>query len=109
MVAGRALGERLGAGVHEPALAADPGDLLVLLEDLALVDVLLEGAVPLLVVRLDLGDVAEALGDLGEALAVGDVGERRVQVGPLLVLAVGGGLEVLGRGAVQARPPGRSR
>ena len=69
------------------------------LAHLARLDVLGELAVARLVVRLDFGDLAELEGDVGKALGLGLLGHAPVHLGPLLMLAGGGGEQVLRRGA----------
>ena len=87
----------LGANDDMAAVAAFPHLDLALLEDGGRLDVLEQGAVALLVVLLDGADLAELLGELGETLFLGGLGELVVHVGPLEVLAVGRGTQVLGR------------
>jgi len=54
------------------------------------------------VLGLDGGDHLEGRGDLDEALLLGDFGEFAVEDVPLLLLALGCGQQVLGRGADRA-------
>ena len=65
-------------------------------EHLVAVDVREQPVVPVLVVSLDLGDLAVRIGDVGEALGRGLIGEVGVELAPLHLLACGGGGEVLG-------------
>ena len=55
-----------------------------------------QGAVALLVVLLDGGHQTEAVGQLGKAFGLGGLGEVLVHVRPFVVLALGGGLQILG-------------
>jgi len=91
--------------VDVAALAAHPLHLVGLLEDLVVLDVGEKLAVARLVHRLGLCDHAEGRRDVLEAFLLGDVGERRVKLGPLLLLAGRGRGQVLRRGAFQ-RPGG---
>ena len=79
------------------AVGADPHVLAVAGKDLALLQVLEQLVVALLVLLFDLADRLEQVGDAGEALLAGDLGELGVHLGPLIALAGGGVLEVLGR------------
>jgi hypothetical protein len=58
-------------------------------------------AIPRLVLLLDLRHAVKQTGDLGEALLAGGLGEAGIHVGPLVVLAVGGVVQV-GDGAGHA-------
>ena len=96
MVAG---GADLGGGGADhdvTAVAALPDLDLGLLEDLGSLDILQQGTVALLVVLLDGGDQTELACQLIEALLFGGLGEAGIHVGPLVVLALGGGEQVLG-------------
>lgn len=83
----------------EAAVAALPPDLAVALEEVAVGQAAQQLQVAALVLGLDDRDHAEGGCDLGEALLVGYLGELAVEDIPLLVLALGGGKQVLGRRA----------
>ena len=78
------------------AVAALPYLYFALGEHCSGLDVLEQGAVTLFVMLLDSSDAAELGGKLGEAFLIRSLGEAFVHIGPLVVLAVGGGCEVLG-------------
>ena len=88
-----------GADVDVAAVAADPDLLAHAGEHLGVLDVLEQGAIALLVLLLDGGDALHLLGDGLKALLVRGLGELGVHLGPLVVLAGGGELQVLGGGA----------
>ena len=75
MVAGGADLRRLRADDDVPAVAALPDLDLALFKDLRRLQIVQQGAVALLMVLLDLGDQAEALRQLREALFLGGLGE----------------------------------
>ena len=77
------------------AVAALPDLDLALLEDLLCLDVGEQLAVALLVGLLDCSYAAELLGEDVEALCVSGLGEAVIHVGPLVVLALSGSLQVL--------------
>ena len=81
------------------AVAAFPHLDLGLLKDFLSLDVVQQGTVALLMHLLDGGNATELCGELGEALLLGDLGKLIVHVGPLEVLALGSGCQVLGGGA----------
>ena len=99
---GSALGD-----LHMAAVAAEPHDLLALLEDLALLQVVQQLQIALLVGLLDLAHALELSGQGQEALLLGGAGHLGVHLGPLLVLASGGSRQVLlgGADAVQGLEP----
>src|SRR5699024_3614043 len=66
---------------------------------LGLLNVLEQGQIALLMELLDGGDALKLLSELLKALLVGGLGKARVHVRPLVVLALGGELQVFGRGA----------
>ena len=99
MGADGAYGGRVGADVDVAAVAADPDLVANAGEDLGLLNILQEGEIALLMQLLDGGDALELLGQGLEALLARGLGEAGVHVGPLVVLTLGGELEVLGRGA----------
>ena len=102
MLAGGAeLGSLLGLD-DETAVAALPPDLAVALEEIAVREAAQQLQVAALVLGLDGGDHLEGRGDLDEALLLGDFGEFAVEDVPLLLLALGCGQQVLGRGADRA-------
>ena len=102
MLAGGAeLGSLLGLD-DETAVAALPPDLAVALEEIAVREAAQQLQVTALVLGLDGGDHLEGRGDLDEALLLGDFGEFALEDVPLLLLALGCGLQVLGRGADRA-------
>ena len=78
------------------AVAAFPNLDFALFEDLGRFHVLEEGAVAFFVLLFDGGDHAEFLGECGEAFFFGGFCETFVHVGPFVVFAFGGGLQVLG-------------
>src|SRR5699024_9324810 len=88
-----------GANVDVAAVAAYPDLLAHAAEDLGLLDILEQGAVTLLVLLLDGGDALHLHGDGHKALLAGDLGELGVHLGPLVILAGGGQLQILGGGA----------
>ena len=89
-----------GSADHDvAAVAAFPYLDFALGEDSGGLDILEQCAVALLVVLLDGSDQAEFLGQLGETFCVGGLCEFGVHVGPFVVLASGGGGQVLGGGA----------
>ena len=81
------------------AVPALPDLDLAFLEDLLGLHILQQGPVPLLMMLLNLRHHAEFGGQLQEALLLGGFGEAGVHVGPLEILAGGGGGKVLGGGA----------
>ena len=87
-----------GGGAHHDvaAVAALPHLDLTLLEDLSRLHVVEQRPVALLVALLDGGHQAEFGGQLREALRLSGLGEAVIHVGPLIVLALGGVLQVLG-------------
>ena len=86
----------LFAHADVPAVDALPHRVPVLGEDQALFQILGQLAVALLVLLLDFGYPLEQGGDVEEALLPGLLGHGGVHVGPLEVLAGGGGLQVFG-------------
>ena len=78
--------------------AAFPHAFAGLFEDLLHLDVLEELEVAFLVGAFDGADGAELGGEFGEAFLFGVLGELDVHVGPFVVFAFSGGLEVGGRG-----------
>ena len=99
MIAHGALLGRFRALDDGSAVAALPLVLADAHPDLAGLDILRELAVAFLVMCLDLRDLAELEGDVGEALGLGLVSHALVHVGPLLMLARCGGEEILRRRA----------
>ena len=87
----------LAADDDVTAVAANPGAIAVAREDEAALDVADELAIALLMMLLDGTDHAELRGDLLEALLVGDLSELVVHVGPLVVLAIGGIVQIRDR------------
>ena len=79
------------------AVAALPDLDLALGKDFGHLDVVEQRAVALLMVAFDLADQAEACGQLREALFFGGLGKAGVHIRPLVVLALGGGLQILRR------------
>ena len=84
-----------GANHDVTAVAALPNLDLALGEDLGHLHVLQQGAIALLMVLLHSGDETETGGQLMEALLLGGLGEAVIHIGPLVVLALGGGQQVL--------------
>ena len=78
--------------------AAFPHAFAGLFEDLLHLNVLEELEVAFLVGAFDGADGAELGGEFGEAFLFGVLGELDVHVGPFVVFAFSGGLEVGGRG-----------
>ena len=78
------------------AVAALPHILVAALEDHALFQVLQQLQVALLVLLLNLAHALEQEGQLGKALLLGGLGHLLIHLGPLFVLAGGGGLQVGG-------------
>ncbi len=94
---------------HETAaVAATPYGFGIAFEHGAALDLLAEFEEALFVESLGHGDVAHDVGDFREAFLLGGLGEGGVHVGVLFVLATGGGLEVLDRGADDAGREGGS-
>ena len=85
------------------ANAAFPHVLTGLFEDLVHFDVLQELEVTFFVGAFDVADRTETRGEFGEAFGFRFFGERLVHIGPFVVFAFGGGLEVLGRVADAAQ------
>ena len=79
------------------AVSALPDLDLALCEDGGRLHVVQQGAIALLVMTLDLADHAEAGCQLREALGLGRLGKACIHVRPLVVLALCGRCEVLGR------------
>ena len=80
---------------HMTAVAAHPDGVSLTTEDKGVLDVLQHLAVALLVALLDGTYATELLGDLVESLFLGFLGHAVVHVGPLVVLAFCGSLQVL--------------
>ena len=85
------------ADVDVAAVSADPDHVAVSREDDALFNVREQLSVALLVLLLDRRDLLEQVGDVVEALGLRVLGEALVHVGPLVVLALGGVLQVRDR------------
>ena len=102
MLACRADFRRFLRFADKSAIAALPPDLAVALEEVAVRQAAQQLEVAALVLGLDGGDHLEGRGDLDEALLLGDFGEFAVEDVPLLLLALGCGQQVLGRGADRA-------
>src|SRR5450756_3218583 len=92
-----ALDRRLGPLIDIPAFAADPDDLVVLLENGLCLDFLEQLAVPFLMVGFSYSNGTQALRDCLIAFLIGDVGKARIHRGRLIVFTVNGRLQVLGR------------
>ena len=91
------------AHVDVAAVAALPDHVPVPGEHQAALHIGQQLAVAVLVLLLDLGHFLKQEGDVVEALLLGLLGHGGVHVGPLVVLAGGGGLQVLGGGADAAQ------
>ena len=96
MVAGGADLGSLCADDDVPAVAALPDLDFALRENLGRLDIVQQCAVALLMVLLNGGDEAELLRELMEALFIGSLGKAVVHIRPLVVLALGGGDQILG-------------
>jgi len=83
----------------KPQLTALPPDLAVALEEVAVREAAQQLQVAAFVLGLHRRDHLERRGDLRESLLLGDLAEFAVQHVPLLVLALGGSQQVLGRRA----------
>ena len=94
MGAHRACGRSLGADDDVAAVAAFPHLDFALLEHGGRFHVLEEGTVAFFMALFDGGDHAELLGEGGKAFSLGGLREVFVHVGPFVVLAVGGSLQV---------------
>ena len=92
MLAGRTGTRRFESLVHIAAVLTTPLHRLVALEHAVVLDVGQQPQIPPLVLLLGDADRLEGLGHRFEALFAGDPGELGVNLGPLLVLAAGGGL-----------------
>ena len=98
MVADGADFRRSGPDVDVAAVAAFPAVFAGADPDLSGLDVGKELAVAFLVAFFNGGNALELSGDVVESFGTGLFGETLVHVGPFLVLAVGGGLQVFDRG-----------
>ena len=85
------------------AVAALPHLDAALFEDLLGLHIFQQRAVALLVVLLDGGHAPEFGGKLGKAFLLGGDGEALIHVGPLVILTVGRGGQILGGGADAAQ------
>ena len=99
MLAGGAQQRSLLGLDNEAAVAALPPDLAVALEEVAVREAAQQLQVAAFVLGLHRRDHLERRGDLRESLLFGDLAEFAVQHVPLLVLALGGSQQVLGRRA----------
>src|SRR5450756_718557 len=97
MLARGALGRWLGPLIHIPAFAADPDDLVILLEDGQCLDFLEQLAVPFLMMGFSYRNGTQAASDCLVAFLISDVGKARIHRGRLIVFTVDGRLQVLGR------------
>src|ERR1035437_2756614 len=97
ILACRALDRWLGSLVHIPALAADPDDLVFLLEDRLRLDFLEEFAVPFLVMGFSYRNGTQAHRDCLVALLISNVSEAWIHRGRLIMLTVDGRLQILSR------------
>src|SRR3712207_724795 len=95
MVASGAYLGGLLADNNVSAVAAFPDTIVVAAENNAILDVLQQLQVALLVVLLDSGYQLKLGCNLGETFLTGFLGHVGVHVGPLIVLACGGVLEVI--------------
>ena len=96
MVAGGADLGSLCADDDVPTVAALPDLDFALRENLGRLDIVQQCAVALLMVLLYGGDEAELLRELMEALFIGSLGKAVIHIRPLIVLALGGGDQILG-------------
>ena len=96
MVAGGADLGSLCADDDVPTVAALPDLDFALRENLGRLDIVQQCAVALLMVLLNGGDEAELLRELMEALFIGSLGKAVIHIRPLVVLALGGGDQILG-------------
>ena len=103
MCAGGANIGSLGANDDVSAVAALPDLDLALLKDGGGLYVGEQRAITLLVMLLNGGNQAELLGKLGKALLLCRLGKAIVHIGPLVVLTLGGVLQVLCRVADAAK------
>ena len=89
------------------AVAALPDHLSIPGEHQSALHIGQQLAVALLVLLFDLGDLLKQEGDVVEALLPGLLGHGGIHIRPLIVLALGGGLQILRRGpdAVQQLEP----
>ena len=85
----------LGAHYDVTAVAALPNLYFRFLEYLGGLYVLEQGAVTLLVLLLDSGNHTETCGQYGESLLLGSLGKALIHIGPLIVLTVSCGAQVL--------------
>ena len=83
-----------GAHMNVSAVAADPHLIAHAGKDLGVLYVLQQGAISLLMGLFDGQNALELLGKILVALLVGGLGEARVHLGPLVVLAVGSQIQV---------------
>ena len=103
MCAGGADYGSLVAYVDVTAVAADPDHLGIAGEYLLLLDVGQQSKVTLLVVLLNGGNAVKQECDVVKAFLAGDLGEFLVHLGPLVILTLGGCLQVLSGGAEESQ------
>ena len=104
MSADRAFKRGVLANHDVTAVAAFPNREIAADEDNARFDVIKKLPIAFLVSLLDLGDHLELVRDFVEAFLAGGFGKAFVHIGPLIVLAISGGFEVIdGRGDIAAR------
>ena len=99
MVAHRADGGSTLGNLHMSAVAAEPHDLLALLEDLTLLQVVQQLQIAFLMALFNLCHALELGGQGQEALFLGGAGHVGVHLGPLLILTGGGSHQILHGGA----------
>jgi hypothetical protein len=76
-------------------VSALPPNYLVLFKDLSFLQILEQGEVSLLVLFLNFGHFFEEIGNLSEAFVTGYFLKLRIHLGPFVVLAFGGCLQIL--------------
>src|SRR5664280_667189 len=97
MLARGALGRRLGPLIDIPTFAADPDDLVILLEDGLCLDFLEQLAVSFLMVGFSYRNGTQAAGNCLVTFLISNVGKTRIHRGRLIMFTVDSRLQVLGR------------
>ena len=85
--------------IDMPAVGALPDDDAGLFEHLAGIHIFEQGTVALLVLLLYFTHLFKKIGDMVKALFLSHLGKLGIHVGPLVVFALGSGLQVLCSGA----------
>jgi len=81
--------------MYVPAIAAFPFCFLLFLEHRSVLDVVHEGKIPFFMMFFNFGYFTPGNGYFLEAFLFGYVGERGIELGVLLVFALGGSLQVI--------------